>query len=65
MFKYEQTTLKILKILKESSPASTGFIAKKLNVSYATAQRALFELLEKSKVTHKKVSGRMLWWYKE
>lgn len=65
MFKYEDIKPQVLKLLKSNSPISTGFIAKELDLNWITTQRALFELLNDEKVTHQKISGRLLWWFND
>ena len=58
---YRKIMNKVLKIVEKEAPISTGLIAVKLNINWATAQRALYELQNEGKIKGKSVSGRNIW----
>lgn len=59
--KYKKIMKGVSKIVHDEEPISTGMIAKKLGVNWATAQRALNELEKEGKIKGKSISGRNIW----
>jgi len=60
--KYTEIIPKVTKLVRKNSPVTTTWIAKKLEVNWATAQRALSEIERKGKIKGKSISGRNIWW---
>jgi Mn-dependent DtxR family transcriptional regulator len=59
--KYKKIMKRAFELVEKEAPLTTALIAKKLNVNWATAQRALYELQNKEKIKGKSVSGRNIW----
>jgi len=59
--KYLKIRNKVLILVEKEEPVSTGLVAKRMNVNWATAQRSLYELQNDGKIKGKNVSGRNIW----
>ncbi len=60
--KYAEIIPGVVKLVRKESPVTTTWIARKLKVNWATAQRALSEIERQGKVKGKSISGRNIWW---